>query len=185
MGKIVFCMWSRETFLRVRVWLVERRDALVQIFAILDWDKNSSIGVAGCSLVAMKRKRGVTYGRTCVCYKDYQSSLWVRKDLQSGLSCFFIRLACERDRQTDSTGAYEISTCDKKETSLKNVLFASHFTSFLNDFDNFHFSNFTHIRAKDADFNPFTLVALHLLKLCYIPLLNFLVSLDHMAFLFD
>ena len=90
MGKNVFRMWSRETFLRVRMRFVECGDALMQILASLDWDKNFSVGVAGCSLVAMKREQGVTYGRTCVCYEDYQSSLRVRRDLWLGLFCFLL-----------------------------------------------------------------------------------------------
>ena len=59
----------------------------MQILASLDRDKNSSVGVAGGSLVATKRERGVTYCWTCVCYEDYQSSLRVRRDLRSGLFC--------------------------------------------------------------------------------------------------
>ena len=59
-GKNVIRMQSKETFLRVKVQFVERRDALMQISASLDRDKNSSVGIAGSSLVVMKRERGVT-----------------------------------------------------------------------------------------------------------------------------
>ena len=37
--------WGNETFLRVRVWFVEHRDALIQILASLNRDKNSSISI--------------------------------------------------------------------------------------------------------------------------------------------
>ena len=60
MGKNVFHMRSKETFLRVKVQFVECRDALMQISASLDRDKNSSVGIASSSLVMMKRERGVT-----------------------------------------------------------------------------------------------------------------------------
>ena len=36
---------------------MEHRDALIQILASLDRDKNSSVGMAGSSLVVMKRAR--------------------------------------------------------------------------------------------------------------------------------
>ena len=83
MGENVFHTWGKETFLRVRVWFVECRDALMQILASLDRDKNNCVGMARSSLVAIPRERGVIYGQTLFCYKDYQSSLWVRSDLRS------------------------------------------------------------------------------------------------------
>ena len=57
MGQNRFCMRSRGTFLRVTVRFVEHRDVLMQILASLDRDKNSSVGVAGSSLVATKIER--------------------------------------------------------------------------------------------------------------------------------
>ena len=50
-GENMFCMWSKETFLRVRVRFVERRDALMLILASLDRDKNSSVSVASVLLL--------------------------------------------------------------------------------------------------------------------------------------
>ena len=57
----------------------------MQILASLDRDKNSSVS----SLVAMRRERGMTYGRTSFCYEDYQSSLRVMRDVRSDLFYFF------------------------------------------------------------------------------------------------
>ena len=96
-GENMFCMWNEKIFLRVRARFVECRDALMQIWVSLDWDKNSSVGVAG-ALVASEKRLTVrlrfaakitnraceweeTYVQTLFCQKDYQSSLWVRRDL--------------------------------------------------------------------------------------------------------
>ena len=69
---------------------VECRDALMQILASLDRDKNSSVSVAlGFSCVVTRREREVTYSQTLFCYEDHQSSLRVRRDLQSDLFYFY------------------------------------------------------------------------------------------------
>ena len=54
-GKNVFCMRSEKIFLRVRVWFVQCRDALMQILARLDRDKNSSVGTAVALVASEKR----------------------------------------------------------------------------------------------------------------------------------
>ena len=97
-------MWSTETFLRVRVRFVERRDAFMQNFANLDRDKkNSIVGVASSSPAATKREREVTYSRTWFFTKITNRSYeWGET---YGRACFLlirwpIGLASERDRQT-------------------------------------------------------------------------------------
>ena len=97
----------------------------MQILASLDRDKNSSISVAGCSLVAMKREQGVTYSRTCVFTKITN---WAYEWGETyGQACFafywMTNWTCQWKRQAVSTGASEISTCDKKEASFKFFLF--------------------------------------------------------------
>ena len=78
------CEVRKQTFLRVRVWFVEYRDALMQILASLDRDKKKQqCRCSWGSLVATRREQEETYGRTLFCHKDYQLSLRVRKDLQS------------------------------------------------------------------------------------------------------
>ena len=48
----------------------------------------SIIDVVKSSLVATRRERGITYSRTLFCNEDYQSSLQVRRDLQSDFVFF-------------------------------------------------------------------------------------------------
>ena len=71
-----------------------------------------------------------TYGCTLFCQKDYQSSLWVRRDLRSDLFYFlFIILmtnwTCQWKRQTDSTVASEIAACSKKKVSIEKKKFSA------------------------------------------------------------
>ena len=113
-------MWSKKTFLRGTVRFVECRDALMKIWPSLDGYKNGSIGIASSSLLATKKERGVTCGRTWGFYKDYQSSLRVRRNLRSGLFCFYWMTNCSYQwkRQVNSIGSSEITASDKKEASL-------------------------------------------------------------------
>ena len=98
---------KKENIPEVRVQFVEYRDALMQILASLDRDKNSNVA----SVLVLLREEsekwftvklwfvtkitnracrwGETYGRTLFCYEDYQLSLWVRRDLWSDLFYFF------------------------------------------------------------------------------------------------
>ena len=97
-------MQSKKILLRVRARFVQCRDTLMQILVHRDRDKNSSVGTAG-TLVASEKRLMVglcfaakitnqaceweeTYSQTLFSQKDYQSSLWVRRDLQSDFAFF-------------------------------------------------------------------------------------------------
>ena len=94
---------SRETFLRVRVWFVECRDALMQILVSLDRDKNSSIGVAAVLLLWRKESEERLMVRLGF-LRRLPIELASEERLTIALVLFFIRwlirLASERDRQT-------------------------------------------------------------------------------------
>ena len=125
MGKNMFRMWTKETFLRVR--FVEHRDALMQILASLNRDKNSSVGIA--SVLLLRQEESEEWLMVdFVSHEGYQSGLQVRRDLRSDLFYFFYWMTnwtCQWKKQTESAGASEISTCDMKEASLKKSIFAS------------------------------------------------------------
>ena len=125
-GKNMFCMWRKETFLRVRVRFVECRDALMQILASLDRDKNNSVGIAGVLL--LQREESEKWHTVGLCFVKKITNRACEWGEIYSLICFIffylmIIWTCQGKRQTDSTSASEISTCDKKEASLKNFCF--------------------------------------------------------------
>ena len=101
-------MWSKKTFLRVRVQFVECRDAFMQILASLDRDKNSSVGVASFLMLRQEESEkwlmvefcfvtmitnwacegGETYGQTCFIFFIFDDQLDLPvKDRQTLLVC--------------------------------------------------------------------------------------------------
>ena len=122
----VFRLWSRETFLRVRVQFVECRDALMQILVHLDRDKKQQHRcIWQFSCCDDKRVRSDLRLDLCL-LRRLPIELTSEERLMVGLVLFFIGwpIGLASERQTDSTGASEISAFDKKEASLKKIFFS-------------------------------------------------------------
>ena len=113
--------WGNETFLRVGMRFVEHRDALMQILACLDRDKNSSVSVALVLLLQWEESEKRLMVGLCFVTKITNWACEWEETYSWILFYFFILITnwtCQWKRQTDSTGASETSACDK-EASLK------------------------------------------------------------------
>ena len=100
-------MWSKKSFLRVRVRFVECRDALMQILASLDRDKkNSCVSVASVLVLRWEESEKWLMVGLCFVTKITNRACEWGETYSRTCFIFFILMTnwtCQRKRQTDST----------------------------------------------------------------------------------
>ena len=118
-------MWSKKTFLRVRVRFVECKDTLMQILASLDRDKNRSVSIALFLMLQWEESENwLTVGLCFVTTITNQACEWEE-------TCFIffyfwwpIGLASERQTLLVCP---RFPLVTRRKRALKKIFFASYF----------------------------------------------------------